>query len=285
MKGIEYYFLIFVIFVFSCRKERVENSIINVPDEIPSIQEAINRAHDFDTILVSRGNFIESLTFYGKHIYLTSFFYRTKDTMDVVNTILSGKGGSVIRFNHSEDTMSVLDGFTLTNGGGEHEPGDYGGRGGGIYIKMSNPSLKNLIIEKNNVYYANTQGIGGGIYCDSGSIKATNVKIRKNLCGDNYGGGGVYATNSFVKLDNCEITHNNSATRNSRGGLYFSNVQFLIRNSKIEDNTDFASSLHPDEVVVDKSVGSMVNTICNRMSFAGSTIEFYNCIINGINYP
>jgi hypothetical protein len=282
MKEIEYYFLIFVIFIFSCRKERIENNIIKVPDEIPSIQEAINRAHDFDTILVSRGNYIESLTFYGKHIYLTSFFYRTKDTMDIVNTILTGHGGSVVRFNHSEDTMSVVDGFTLTGGGGEHEPGDYGGRGGGIYIRLSNPTLRNLIIQNNYVYYPHTSGTGGGIYCDSGSVRGINLKIRKNTCGTQSGGGGIYAINSVVQLDKCEITHNLAGFDNSKAGLYFSNVHFLIKNSKIANNP---GAQYPIEVVIDQSVGSMINTICNSMSFAYSTIEFHNCIINWKNYP
>jgi hypothetical protein len=57
----------------------------------------------------------------------------------------------------------------------------------------------------------------------------------------------------------------------------------LIKNSKIENNNPGVQ--YSIEVVIDQSVGSMINTICNSMSFAGSTIEFHNCIINGENYP
>jgi hypothetical protein len=293
MKRIEFYFLIFIIFIFSCKKDdRYTNSFkttINVPDEIASIQEAIDKANDFDTILVSKGQYNENINFNGKRIYLTSLYYRTLDTLDIVNTVLKGEKNSVVRFQNHEDTTAVLDGFTLTGG----SPVIFSLlQGGGIYIKAANPTLKNLIIEHNSMFQPNEQGLGGGIYCDSGSIKATNLKIRNNICGGSYGGGGIYATNSNVILDNCEIINNSTAMNIYCGGLYFSNINFLIENSKIENNPNPQISFpafpdpHPIAIGIYNSVGSFVNTIINdRITFMNSNIKFNNCIINEVIYP
>jgi hypothetical protein len=163
--------------------------------------------------------------------------------------------------------------------------------GGGIYIKAANPLLKNLIIENNFMFFPNTMGRGGGIYCDSGSIKATNLKIRNNVSGGRDGGGGIYATNSNVVLDNCEIINNYTlGGEYFCGGLYFSNTNFLIENSKIENNKHKPSPTDPPgssiAIGIYYSVGSFVNTIINdKIYFMNSTIKYNNCIINEVIYP
>jgi hypothetical protein len=179
----------------------------------------------------------------------------------------------------------VLDGFTLT--GASPGSNELSAFGGGIYIKATNPTLKNLIIENNSSFYPMEQGVGGGIYCESGSIKASNLKIRKNICGGTYGGGGIYAANSNIILDNCEISKNCTWGASFRGGLYFSNINFLIENSKIEynDQPDWLPP-NPTAIGIDNSVGSFVNTIINdSIRFMNSNIKFNKCIINGVIYP
>lgn len=287
MKRIEFYFLILIIFTFSCKKyERNTNSnkTIQVPAEVASIQEAIDMSNDFDTILVSNGQYNENLSFNGKRIYLTSLYYRTLDTLDISYTILKGKKGSVVRFQNHEDTTAVLDGFVITGG----LPDAYLYlEGGGIYIKAANPTLKNLIIEHNSIFFPNEQGAGGGIYCDSGSINATNLKIRSNRCGASRGGGGIYAKNSNVFLYNCEISNNSTSLFGYCEGVYFTAINFLIKNSKIENNTQLNIWRNNSGAVgIYNSAGSFVNTIINdSLKFSNNNINYNNCIINGVFRP
>lgn len=286
MKRIECYFLILFIFSFSCNKDGLypkSDKTIHVPDEIASIQEAIDTANDLDTILVSNGQYYESINFNGKRIYLTSLYYKTLDTLDIVNTVIKGQKNSVVRFQNHEDSTAVLDGFTLTGGSNAYSFLE----GGGIYIKAANPTLKNLIIEDNIKFFPMENGVGGGIYCDNGSIKANNLKIRNNRSGSNTGGGGIYATNSSVILNNCEIINNTTASLLYCGGLYFSNINFLIENSKIENNPQMPFSTYPPIAVgIYNSDGSFVNTIINdKVYLLHSNIKYNNCIINGVIYP
>jgi hypothetical protein len=278
--------------MISCKKDDsypYSNRTIHVHYGKASIQGAIDIASDFDTILVSNGEYNENLNFNGKKIYLTSYYYRTLNSSDIVNTIIKGKSNSVVRFQNHEDSTAVLDGFTLTGG----SPG--GGpmsncaclQGGGIYIKAASPTLKNLIIEDNRMFWPNTNGDGGGIYCDSGSIKATNLKIRNNLCGGRGGGGGIYASNSEVILDNCEINNNHSVPPYCEG-LYFSNINFIIENSRIENNM----LDNPDNLCcriaigIYNSNGSFANTIINDIiDQRNSNIKYSSSIINNVVYP
>jgi predicted outer membrane repeat protein len=132
-------------------------------------------------------------------------------------------------------------------------------------------------------------GLGGGIYCDSGSIKANNLKIRNNRSGGNDGGGGIYATNSDVILDNCEIINNYTVFGDYFcGGVYFSNINFIIENSKIENNnnTQLFIPYTPIAVGIFNSDGSFKNTIINdKVYLRNSNIKYNNCIINGVIYP
>jgi hypothetical protein len=147
--------------------------------------------------------------------------------------------------------------------------------------------LKNLIIEHNRIWFPNEQGAGGGIYCDSGSIKAINLIIRSNLSGASRGGGGIYAKNSNVSLDNCEINNNSTAMYSYCEGLYFSKINFLIKNSKIENNTNLNTWRNNSGAVeIYNSTGSFINTIINdSLKFSNCNIEYNKCIVNGVIYP
>ena len=192
----------------------------------------------------------------------------------------------MVRFENSEDSLSIIDGFTITNGGNLPTSQRYL-EGGGIYIKKARPQLKNLIIEKNHKFYVHTRGTGGGIYCDSGKLNAINLKIRRNTCGDGSGGGGIFVSNSSVILNNCIIKNNHTQFIDDFGGLVFQNVNFLIQNSTIENNfSTFLYAPPPHSILISESTGKFVNTIINdTLLFNNSNIQFINCTINGRHIP
>ena len=115
--------------------------IINVPDDQPTSQAAIDASVDGDTVLVADGTYFENINFNGKAITVASLFLIDGDETHIDSTIIDGSKpshpnhGTVVQFNSGEDTTSVLYGFTITGGTGGPDPYGYGTRGaGGIGI-------------------------------------------------------------------------------------------------------------------------------------------------------
>ena len=87
----------------------------NDPNAFKSIQEAIDNAWDFDSIVVTPGSYHEHINFFGKAVSVVSS--DPNDPNVVAATILDADGeGNVVTFNNAEIYLSVLDGFTITNG-------------------------------------------------------------------------------------------------------------------------------------------------------------------------
>jgi hypothetical protein len=189
--------------------------VIRVPSEYPTIQAGIDAAVDGDTVLVAdgiyRGESNRKIDFYGKAIVVMSENGPEMTIIDVQGE--PGWMGHGFGFHSGEDSNSVVQGFTITNGWGGYAGGitcsmssptirgnilvgNVGSYGGGIYCRVgSSPLIENNIIIENEVIYPDfyasfVSGHGGGIYC-SGSCSST---IRGNVIARNkavYGGGGI----------------------------------------------------------------------------------------------
>jgi len=87
----------------------------HVPGDYSTIQEGIEVAERGDTVLVAPGTYMENIDFLGKEILL-------KSEQGAAFTIIDGGNpsdpefGSVVTFSNNEAPLSVLDGFTVTNG-------------------------------------------------------------------------------------------------------------------------------------------------------------------------
>ena len=169
------------------------SSIIQVPADYRSIQEAIEKSQDGDTILVSPGTYYENINILNKIIMV-------KSTKGAESTVIDGGHASyVVRFENQETPGSILEGFTITNGLG------------GIICHSSSPSLLKNIVERNQLLggvaiggshssplvYGNiirnnySEQVGGGILCgmSTSGIIENNV-IMQNA--SNSGGGGIF---------------------------------------------------------------------------------------------
>ena len=95
---------------------------LEVPQQYPTIQSAINAATTFDVITVKPGTYYENINFAGKRITVRSI--DPNDPNIVAGTIINGStptdqnAGSVVTFSSGEDNNSVLAGFTITGGTG-----------------------------------------------------------------------------------------------------------------------------------------------------------------------
>jgi predicted outer membrane repeat protein len=268
--------IVFIIFYLN-----LSATIINVPDDQPTIQEGINIAVNSDTVLVQPGTYFENINYNGKNITVASLFITTQDTTYISQTIIDGDdNGHVVKFSNGEDSIAVLTGFTITNGFASGNYPDY--YGGGIYCGNNcNPSLQNIIITDNGADYGCgiycgywsspslenvtisgnfTGGSGGGIYCAwYSSPSLINVTISGNFT-VGYG-SGIYCYNSSPSLINVTIT-DNFATYG--GGIYCHDSNPSLENVTITDN----SATYGGGICCNESSPNLVNVVIANNSAA-----------------
>lgn len=283
------------------------STIINIPDDQPTIQAGINVSVSSDTVLVQPGNYAENINYNGMNITVASLFLTTQDTTYISQTIIDGnQSGAVVTFESGENLNANLAGFTITNGTGnpfqfyDPETGTYWTeyRGGGIYIDNSSPSLLSVnvtvnwandgggIYSKNSQYslsnsmiynnYAETQsnifisygGFGGGIINVSSNSSYENVQVMNNTA--NYYGGGIYVGNSTPQFNNVGVFSNTCS--GDGGGLYCSGS--TIENLIISNNNAYRGG--GIRVSVQSSDSTIRNVIIyNNISSYGGGICTY----------
>lgn len=232
---------------------------IQVPQDYPTIQDAIDNASSGDTILVRPDTYLENIHFLGKAITLRSDKDGDPSTHDIApdTTIIDGNQsilGSAVTFSGGEGRDTVLEGFKITNADSD----DSGvfcsyssptiinnliicNYGGGINCEYANPLIMyNEITGNEGVHRGHYIGPGGGIKCDNASPEIISNLITGN-CSYTDGGGILCYDHSDPEITNNVIsgnggdawgggiycsTHcspmitNNTITRNSGGGIY-----------------------------------------------------------------
>ena len=210
-------------------------TIINIPDDQPTIQAGIDVSVDSDTVLVQPGIYIENINFSGKNITVASLFLTTQDTIYISETVIdSDSTGSVVTFENGENSAAILSGFTIKNGSGTYaDPsgsGYYHYYGGGIFCVNSNPNLENLQISENTIELS-----GAGIYCYNSDIILENSLISNNT-GGGHGSGICCIENSNISLENVSI-ENNSCDFSGGGIFLHSESHSTFTNVTISENT------------------------------------------------
>ena len=141
-----------VVFLLFVPKEAPADTLYVGPAEAhTTIQSALTAAVDADTIIVRDGTYRgagnKNLDFQGKAATLRS-------ENGPANCIIDCEGdGRGFYFHMGETISSVVEGFTITNGGTV-------GDGGGIYCSSSSPWIRDCTIINNSA-----DNNGGGIYC------------------------------------------------------------------------------------------------------------------------
>ena len=189
-----------------------------VPDQYPTIQQAIDAAADGDTVLVAEGTYVENVRFRGKAVVVASHFALDRDPAHIAATVIDGSQpaepdtASVVLFIDGEGPGSVLEGFTLTGGTGtawrdEHSPGTYV-EGGGVLAALSSPTIRYNRIVGNRADRRPagiTSAGGGGIRVGDGA-----PVIEHNVIAGNRGmyGGGLVANYASATIRNNVIADN-----------------------------------------------------------------------------
>jgi len=201
---------------------------IYVPDDYPTIQQAINAASAGNSILVRPGTYYETIDFSGKAITIES-------THGAKVTIIDGQmSGSVVTFSRGEDFSTVLEGFTITNGSGTYISNWDAYGGCGIYCEDSSPTILGNTITQNS--HAGYNCVGGGIFTFDSSPRIIGNRIVENTV---FWGGGMSCHG--VRSPHSIVVENNFIMGNTAfgvgGGIDGVGTNMIITNNTIVGNT------------------------------------------------
>jgi parallel beta-helix repeat protein len=243
--------------------------ILRVPDDFFTIQAAIDAANDYDVVLVADGIYTgdgnRDIDFLGKAIKVQSENGPQNCIIDCNGTQAEPHCG--FYFVNSEDTYSILEGFTITNG--------YTREGGsGILCEQSSPTITDCIISDN---YSFGRGRGGAISIFQSICRINNCTITNNK-GDR--GIGIYCYQSNPTLTKC------TSSGNSRSGMVNEDSNPTLTNCTFSGN----SSKYSGGMYNDRSNPTLTNCTFSRNSaerYGGGMCNFdsnptlTNCTFNG----
>lgn len=185
----------------------VHAGTLRVPEDVATIQHAIDLAQIGEVVEVGPGVWREAIDLRGKSILLRGREGAEKTIIDA-----TGRTESVVRCVSGEGPGTVLEGLTLTGGTG-HEGLHGSGTtiGGGLLAIGASPTVRGCVFRGNAV-----SRNGGGAYCGKGA----DVRFEQCTFIDNTAekGGGLLCVASRPVLDRCTFSDN--IARYSGGGLY-----------------------------------------------------------------
>lgn len=206
-------------------------------------------------------------------------------------SVVNGNGSN--RVMTADAATSLIDGFTIANGGGASAYQN--GMGGGVMI-AGNATVQNCIIKNNK----SNNNYGGGVSILNGTIRKSLVE--NNMTAGTTGnrkGGGVFinpGTTSTAIVTDC-IVRNNTAYNDAGGGFSVHGTGITnILNSKIYNNTavlsdgvTFKEGAAVYAASVNENTKLVNNLIYNNKGatviFAATSTKYYNnSIVNNIGF-
>ncbi|WP_437336652.1 choice-of-anchor Q domain-containing protein [Sorangium sp. So ce394] len=180
---------------------------IDVPEDYPTIQAAVDAAAEGDRIRVAPGTYAESIVWTGKAIALIG----AGPDASIVDPSL-GPGGRCLTL-VDVPRGGWVEGFTCQNGTALEASSP---NGGGMLIRGGRPKLKRVVF-RSNIASEN----GGGVWIDGGDVTVHDASFLNNeaaVSGSGGEGGGLGITRGS-RLKMVRATFSRNSTNPSGGGL------------------------------------------------------------------
>jgi hypothetical protein len=187
---------------------------LQVPHDATTLQAAIDLASIGDQILVAPGTYTgtgnKNLSFGNKDLVV-----RSEGGPEVTVLDLQGSGRAFVLFG-PHTRSALVEGFTIANGDGNHEPIG----GGGMIIGGGSPTIRRCVFRNNQASGSDWGGGGGGLACHGSSaliedcefIQNTTVRARGAV------GGGMASHESSPEIRGCRFAQNRVLGYASAGG-------------------------------------------------------------------
>jgi len=277
-------------------------TIIRVPENYQTISEALNATDQGDTVLVGPGVYVENIEWPENAVDV-----KLMSTEGAENTIIDGSSMEerVIRIEGSWEVdfneNTAIDGFTLTRGLGglyvheaditirnlivENNDLDVGSRayGAGILLEFSNSKIENCIVQ-NNRAVAGSWAYGGGVYID----RDCNVHLLSSIVRNNYASGGGWSFGagiyinvssssgdlSDIKINSCQIIGNESnGSRPYGAGLYISSTYGVEIENTVFSKNISTGSFNESSIELDRAGVTMKHCTSTKNN-TGITLSF-----------
>ena len=249
----------------------------DIDNPLLTINMALTRVCDSDTIIVMPGEYNEAINLNGLNIILASNYIYSNNTTDISSTIISApENNRCITYENAEDSTSLLTGFTIQNGNAIGS--GFSSYGGGIFCYNSSPRLENLILKDNS-----SSSDGGAISCIFSNSLISNLVVKDN---EAIKGGGIDLKNSEVLIEHCTISSNTST--NNGGGLSMNNSTINLFSSEISENSSLNDGggiyiSFSDAYITESQIKNNISTNGNGggISHYEAHSELLNCQVIG----
>lgn len=202
--------------------------LIVVPEDVASIQDAIDMASDGTEIRVQPGTYVESIDFKGKSIYLSS-------EAGPEETILDGEYelAPLVSAVSGEGPDTIMEGFTVRRA--LAEPGDP--HGGGMVIEASSPTIRECH------FIDNSSVTGGGVRNVNATPTFVDCLFEANIAVFE-GAAMLNTSSSQPTIIGCTFRNNSSQSGGAAIGNWSSSP--VIEESIFEHNVSGSggSALH-----------------------------------------
>ena len=246
-------------FVLCCQTTGSGN-VHHVPAEYVTIQAGIDAAIEGDTVIVADGTYNgagnKNLDYQGKSIHVMSKNGAEQTIIDC------GNDGRGFHFHNNEDSLAIVEGFTIKNGYITAAWPE--NKGGGIFCDAASPTILNCIITENTC-----EGFVGGVYCSDSGASIIGCTVNRNTAP--YSAGGIY---------NGKYVLNSDISENSGAGLSIGNT-LLVSSCTINNNTGVGIEANGYLTISDCTISGNTDTYGGGIHVVFGEPTVMDCLIFG----